>query len=556
MQRDSALIFLSGIVLFTAGLGSEFVSMQARFAFFAQEMLRYGPSFFPTTYGLPYPDYPAGSTLAVYLVSLLFGRVIPFAAVLPTAAVSALILVVTYQIGAMHSRKWGLGAVLLELSTYLFLSESRSISLDQYVSLATVLSFYLVYSSGLCGGKKRLWFIPLILTAAFFFRGPIGMIIPAAVVCGYYLWRREFRNSLLMAGGTLFLLAACGTALLGAAYLQGGEDLVKRVIDAQAAGRMVDGRESCLFYWYRCLSSCAVSCPLAILVVGARFRRILKRETPDDTFLGYLACWVLIVLIGMSVPAAKKARYILPIVPALALAASWVFIDLSLKGVLAETRKAVVRICSFIPLSAGLAAVAFLVFGPLFRLHAGIHSVVAAGLLTGLAVIVWAARRRLKNYQNGDMTLMAAAVAAFIIIDAGIFEPVEIDRQRTMPFAEKLLSLQQGRPGEVVFYRIGPDGEDIKFMVNYNRPITPVFVKSPEELLGRQKDSYFIARKQDFEQLPEAIKKQMNLCFQGRIGHKDCVVFTFQDFGPNKPIGMRTGVREAGAASAPQESKR
>ena len=412
VQRDSALIFLSGIVLFTAGLGPEFISMQARFALFAQEMLRYGPSFFPTTYGLPYPDYPAGSTLAVYLVSLLFGRVTPFAVVLPTAVVSALILVVTYRIGAIHSREWGLSAVLLELSTYLFLSESRSISLDQYVSLATVLCFYLVYSSDLCGRKKRLWFIPLILTAAFFFRGPIGLIIPAAVVCGYYLWRREFRKSLLMAGVTLFLLAACGTALLGAAYLQGGEDLVKRVIDAQAAGRMVDGRESYLFYWYRCLSSCAVSYPLAILVVGARFRRILRRETRDDTFLGYMACWVLIVLIGMSVPAAKKARYILPIVPALALAASCVFIDLSLKGVLAETRKAVIRICSFIPLSASVAAVGFLVFGRLFRFHADIYSVVAAGLLTGLAVIVWAARRRLKSYPNGDMALMAAAVAA------------------------------------------------------------------------------------------------------------------------------------------------
>jgi 4-amino-4-deoxy-L-arabinose transferase-like glycosyltransferase len=359
-----------------------------------------------------------------------------------------------------------------------------------------------------------------------------------------------------MAGVTLFLLAACGTALLGAAYLQGGEDLVKRVIDAQAARRMVDDRESYLFYWYRCLSSCAVSYPLAILVVAARFRRILRRETRDDTFLGYMACWVLIVLIGMSVPAAKKARYILPIVPALALAASCVFIDLSLKGVLAETRKAVIRICSFIPLSASVAAVGFLVFGRLFRFHADIYSVVAAGLLTGLAVIVWAARRRLKSYPNGDMALMAAAVAAFIIIDAGIVEPVEIGRQRTTPFAEKVLSLQQERPGEVVFYRIGPDGEDIKFMVNYDRPVTPVFVKSPEELLGRQKDSYFIAGKQDFEQLPEAIKKQMKLCFQGRIGHKDCVVFILQQSELHKADGMPPATREAASASAARKSKR
>ena len=91
-------------------------------------------------------------------------------------------------------------------------------------------------------------------------------------------------------------------------------------------------------------------------------------------------------------------------------------------------------------------------------------------------------------------------------------------------------------------------------MVNYDRPVTPVFVKSPEELLDRQKDSYFIATRQDFEQLPEAIKKQMKLCFQGRIGRKDCVVFILQQSELHKSDGMPPAVREA--ASAARKSER
>jgi 4-amino-4-deoxy-L-arabinose transferase-like glycosyltransferase len=107
LRRDSLLIFFLGLGIFTAALDGEFISLQARFALFAQEMLRNGPSFFPTTYGIPYPDYPATSTFLIYLVSLPFGRVTPFTAVLPTAITSALILVVMYRIGATRSRNWG-----------------------------------------------------------------------------------------------------------------------------------------------------------------------------------------------------------------------------------------------------------------------------------------------------------------------------------------------------------------------------------------------------------------------------------------------------------------
>lgn len=38
-------------------------------------MLRNGPSFFPTTYGQPYPDYPATSTFFDLAACLAFWRV-------------------------------------------------------------------------------------------------------------------------------------------------------------------------------------------------------------------------------------------------------------------------------------------------------------------------------------------------------------------------------------------------------------------------------------------------------------------------------------------------
>jgi 4-amino-4-deoxy-L-arabinose transferase-like glycosyltransferase len=528
-RRDSLLIFLVGFVIFTFALPPEFIGIQARFALFAQEMLRYGPTFFPTTYQIPYPDYPATSTFAIYLASLLLGKVTPFSAVLPTAVASALILVVIYRIGAVQSRKWGLAAVLFALSTYLFFSESRSISLDQYVSLITVLCFYLVYSADISGKRKRLWFIPLLLVTGFSFRGPIGLIIPTAVVCSYYLWIGEFKKSIVMGLMALSVLVICSIGLLAAAYGQAGESFAKKVIDTEATGRMVRSRESPFFYWYRCLFDCAASYPLAILAIVARFKNILRRNSNNYKLIGYLVCWIVIVLIGMSVPADKKMRYILPIVPALSLVAAYLLIDSSKKGVLFETKRTILSICSFLPLLATIVSVSILSFGKYFSLNIDIHYIIALLLLISLSIITGIVKQRLKEHPDQDVILAAVGVAVFIIVNVGITEPISLAIECTKPFVEKVKFLQEERPGEIAFYQIGPDAEDIKFVANYDKPIKPIFIKNAEDLLRQSPQVYFIAIQKEFDDLPEKIAQRMQVQLYGKIGHKNCVVFSRKD---------------------------
>src|SRR5690242_19905786 len=83
---ESLLLFFSSLILFTWGLHSkEVIGFDSRFYLFAQEMWRYGVSWFPLTYHQPYPDYPASSTFVIYLFACLFGGVTKFSAVLPSA---------------------------------------------------------------------------------------------------------------------------------------------------------------------------------------------------------------------------------------------------------------------------------------------------------------------------------------------------------------------------------------------------------------------------------------------------------------------------------------
>jgi len=526
--RDSLLIFAGALLLFTVGLNPEFIGFQSRFGLFAQEMLRFGPSCFPTTYQSPYPDYSGTSTFLIYLVSKLVGQVTPFTAILPTAVTSALILVLTYRIGAIRSRRWGLAAVLLALFTVNFFNESRSIALDQYTSLATVLSFYLVYSATFYGRDKRLVLLPAIWFLSFAFRGPIGLVIPAAVVCSYYLWLAKYKRFILAGMVAAVVLALSFACLFLAAKLQGGESLVQRVLSDQVTNRMHDKGPGYAYYWLRGFTSYAPAYPLAIIVVISRFKDLLGRKNDDDILLGCLVCWILIVLVGMSIPSVKKARYILPIVPALSLVASYLLIDTTQKRILFEAKKICMFFCSSLPLAGAVATVGILLFGKYFGLSFSAHFLFALALLVSLIIITRILDKRLRGHYNRDFVTAAIGVSAFIIVNIGVAQPVNEILESTRPFVEKVKLLEKERPGDIVFYQIGPDTEDIKFVVNYDKPITPIFIKSPDELLQCPKNSYFITMKQSFDNLPDDLKKQIKLCINGRIGHRDSMVFTLE----------------------------
>ena len=57
IRRQSLGLGLLTLLLFIAGAYQQTaIGFDSRFVLFAQEMLRHGPSFFPTTYGPPYAD--------------------------------------------------------------------------------------------------------------------------------------------------------------------------------------------------------------------------------------------------------------------------------------------------------------------------------------------------------------------------------------------------------------------------------------------------------------------------------------------------------------------
>jgi 4-amino-4-deoxy-L-arabinose transferase-like glycosyltransferase len=526
------LIGVGGLLLFTLGLDHrDFIHLEARFALFAQTMLREGVGFFPTLYGEPYPDYPAVGPLMIDLVSLLTGRVTTVTAVLPTAAAAALTLVFTYLIGALHAPRWGLYAVLFELCTDQFLTSARSVSLDPFVAMATTGCFYFAYSAARLQRPWRVSLIPLGWAIGFLTRGPIGLIIPAAVVAVFYLLERRWGQFIVTSALALGLLALGVAGLLAAARAQGGPGFADQVLRAEALGRVAAGMTAhppVYFYPVNALAAFALSFPVALALAVCGFRALIRPATDEWRLLRHLAAWTLTVMAGLSIPVKQEIRYLIPVVPAVALMAAALLAGTPSQGLLERLRKGVLRLFVLMPwLGLGLIVTGL----SLPRLHALVPTDArlgtAAAILAMIALLTLALKSRLRDAGARDLATVAMSVAGFITVTLLIVEPIAVDLNRVGPFVDTVrLHRTAGAP--IAFYKIGPDAADVKFMAALDEAVRPLFVRAAAEVSALPADVVVIAGQDDFDALPPELTARTRLLAEGRIARSHCVAFVVE----------------------------
>ncbi|KTT45350.1 hypothetical protein RSA46_07745 [Pseudomonas oryzihabitans] len=479
LRLESLALFLLAIPLFTLGLWEQpFIGFDGRFALFAQEMFRHGASAFPTSYGQPYPDYPATSTLLIDVFAKLFGEVNRLATVIPTALASAGIVGLLYRLLASHSRRWALLAVLMLLLTNGFLAKARSICLDQFVTLAALGCFYLLWSADQRGLPRRRALVFLCMAAGFAVRGPLGLIEPCGVACVYWLlqgdWRRTFGYGLVGA----LLLTLCCAVLFGLAWRTGGMTFVEDVIRMQVSGRLDDTDGAGYPWWYFLqlgLYRYAPAFPLALLALPTLRRHWrLRQQQVESRLLIQLAGFAVLIVVALSIPTFKKPYYILPAIPACAALGAWVL--LQGQGALAWVRRLFLPLLVLFPVILGV-----LVKLQQPKLQAAgwwppldLHLLLGAfGVLALLALLaVWRGRG---TFRVG-MPLAAAALAQWLLVVLAL-DPMQALRYDTRAFVTRLESLRQGQPGQLVFFGLGQDTKAFRYMMNldYDVPM-PTFI--------------------------------------------------------------------------------
>ncbi|MDL2185658.1 phospholipid carrier-dependent glycosyltransferase [Pseudomonas sp. ChxA] len=498
LRNQSLGLGLLALVLFIVGNWHQaIIGFDSRFVVFAQEMLRHGPSFFPTTYGQPYADYLATSTLLTWLLSLPFGEVSSLTAWLPTSIASAVIVMLVYRLTAPYSTRWGLLSIAMLLLSSTFISETRAVSLDQMLAAIALTVFYLGYAHDHFGAAKRLHWLFLLLILGFAVRGPIGLVIPTGVLCSYYLINRQWRQLFTFGFIALAVLAACVGLLLLLAKLSGGEDFMQDVIRMQFLGRMdgTEGSSGVLYYFTSSMGNYALAYPLALLVLLAVASGGRRAPDPALKLVLYCAAAGLLVMLGLSVPQAKKARYILPMLPMAAIIAAYPF-QVSQGRLFAWLRGLMLGIWTLLP--------ALLVVGLVVARKRYPAQLDSLGLVFGvLGVLQVVALLSLFKARLRPLGSALAAVLALWSTYIVVVEPLERTLYDTRTFSLGVKAQIMQQPAPVVLHGLGKDAKAIKFMVNFNCDKVPLFTQSAADLAPLQGPAWVVMSAQDFEKLQD-----------------------------------------------------
>ncbi len=510
-RKTALLIFIVALLLFAASMPSrEFIGLDCRFSLFVRDILSNGVhGIFPYLYGEAYPDY----TVVHAVLAALCAKVLGFSYLslaIPGAVAAALAVSFTYLCGARISRETGLIAVFIELFSFGFVSNGRNLSVDFFVAAIVMIMFYFLmkYKDSLLISLLTVF---IAVFAAVIFRTSLGALIVPAVAFVFYASVLQWKRSLL-----ILIVSGCSVltalgSIFFAAWLEGGADFLYRLFDAQISGRMSSSKPF-FFYFVSGLAEYSLASLLFLGLLIANGKRFFGKIREENEDLRRFVMWVLLIITGLSIPGTKHLRYIIPLVPAMALAAAiMVQRDERLANLLRHWTLKAVLILPWLGLSAVIVTSMIVPF-----IYSSQNFVIAGMGFAALA-LAWRAQERALTVRVG-----LASLVAFWAVVIFICEPAEAYLAGSRNFVEKAMaSMKSEAMSEIIFFKTGPDGDDVKFLANTEGLAIkqPVFTGDPKTLFEHSGKALVIIRKNELPSI-EGAGLDITVLHEGEIGHK------------------------------------
>ena len=309
------LVFLFCAVLLSIGcIGLEITQMNVRFALMVEELSVHKPHLFATLNGVPYCDYFSPWLWCAWLTSLGGRAVNLFTLALPAILLGSYTVMMVWVIGEKIREGIGTAAAVLLLVTPEFVSLFTGTGIDVPIMAAGVTLLYLYQIKcrwwSFCG-----WFF-LLLVLVFFLRGPLGVILLGAGICGLLLGQLEWMK-FLTAGLTAGFAMASGVAgAWGLILLIGGRKLLDWVVESQFMERVSQGRTGVTVFW----DAYFTVVPITLLSLGIFLHRRSKIIRPLSAgWIGFL----LLPLLFLTLPSRVHIRYMAPLMPVWGLLAAY-----------------------------------------------------------------------------------------------------------------------------------------------------------------------------------------------------------------------------------------
>jgi hypothetical protein len=321
------------LLLMAAGFGlrDPWPADEPRFALVAQDILRSGDWLMPRAGGDPYADKPPFffwlmATAMALTGSMRAGFLLPSL----LAGIGTTLLVYDLLRRA-RGRDVALAGAFLLLLTFQFTWQARQAQIDAVLCLLTTLSLYGLLRHVVLGPAPK-WFVAAWVVAGLgVITKGVGFLPLLALVPFAALARRGWPTTAPDIGGLSLVGAAAMLVTIGVWFVPmmlvtsaGGELLAYRneILFQQTVTRYADAWHHHEPFWYYLLEVIPLLwLPLIALVpwLWPRWRVALRER---DTLVALLLAWVVIVIVFFSASPGKRGVYLLPAVPALAMAAA------------------------------------------------------------------------------------------------------------------------------------------------------------------------------------------------------------------------------------------
>ena len=297
---------------------------EPRFAEVAREMSLTGDYLAPHVNGQPYNEKPPLLFWAIAGTAQLWGEVDGWSARLPSVLSALLVLVLTYALaGRMGGTTAAIWSSLILISTARFWWQARTVQIDMLLCACMILALYALWRWDEERNRRWLILLYLAMAAGMLAKGPPALVFPLLFILAYYSNNPQGRRATYWLWGTLGAIAITAAWYIPArmAVADSADEALQSGMGANlfrnTIGRMFMGVSKAQPPWYY-LSTLPVDLlPWTFLAPWALawFWKVRKQSKAH----WFLWCWTIPALLFFSISIGKRAIYILPLFPAIAI---------------------------------------------------------------------------------------------------------------------------------------------------------------------------------------------------------------------------------------------
>lgn len=313
------------------GLTDFYSKGEPREAVVAYTMVEHGNWILPINNGGDIPYKPPFFHWCIALFSLLQGHVSEFTSRLPSALALVAMSVGGFVFFAKRKNaNMALLAILLSLTAFEVHRAGINCRVDMVNTAFMVGALFLMFRWWESGKHTMPWLAILCMSGATLTKGPVGMLLPCAVMGVFMLTQREsLWSTVWRLGLTALLSLVLPLCWYYAAYLQGGDEFLRLVkeenIDRLLGKMAYESHENP--FWYNFLTLITGWLPYTLLFVfslfvlpwkrfsKSGFMQSVRRAEPMQVFV-WLAFGL--ILFFYCIPKSKRSVYLLPCYPFMA----------------------------------------------------------------------------------------------------------------------------------------------------------------------------------------------------------------------------------------------